>query len=187
MDLKAYQNLLKHKFQYIFPNNEIETEWRIKVEHLNIYSPRLDLAIGPFAVNTRNIQEYDLILETNRQFFESLIEIHNQNISGFNNLSSYTNFQNLLNTNKNARCLIALEIENQVSRKHLIGGAVNASAIGRVGLFVAWSDEKFRAMIRLNGYFNFLKSVEKNTYNVDNLLILHRDQMLNILNQYNQS
>ncbi len=65
-----------------------------------------------------------------------------------------------------------------------MGGAVNSSAMGRIGLFVAWNDEKFRAMLRLYGYFNFLKQVGKNTYNTDNLLIFHKDQLYTFLNNY---
>ena len=187
MNLKEYQNNIKNKLRNIFPELDVETEWRIKVEQFNIYSPRLDLAVGPFSINNRNIINYDNLLNTYRYFFDKLIKIHNNNLHIFNNYFSQTNFGNLLHTNRNARCFIALEIENKVSRKHLLGGAVNASAIGRVGLFIAWSDEKFRAMVKLNGYFNFLKEVEKNTYNVDNLLILHRDQLIDFLNNNNQN
>ncbi|WP_339218583.1 hypothetical protein [Paenibacillus sp. FSL W7-1332] len=44
---------------------------------------------------------------------------------------------------------MAIEIEHLVSRKHLMGGAINASALGRFGVVIPWSEEKLRAFIKI--------------------------------------
>ena len=45
----------------------------------------------------------------------------------------------------------------------LLGGAVNAAALGRIGIVVAWTSEKLKAFAKLRRYLNFLGIVGKNT------------------------
>lgn len=79
--------------------------------------------------------------------------------------------------NRNARCFLAIEIENKVSRKHLMGGAINAAAPGRAGLAVGWSDQMVRAFVKLRAYLLYLARVGKNTFDPFNLLIVNRIQL----------
>lgn len=81
-----------------------------------------------------------------------------------------------LSGNHNARCFLAIEIENKVSRKHLMGGIMNAVALGHLGLAVGWTADKVRAMFRARAYLHFLEAVDKPTLLVRNLLILSREQ-----------
>ena len=63
----------------------------------------------------------------------------------------------------------------------MIGGAVNASVLGRIGILVAWSPDKLRAAIKLRRYLEFLARVGKNTFDTTNLLILSKEQLLDVL------
>jgi len=190
MNVKEYQNSLLVSLKQIFPLLKIKQEWPAEIKDLNLYSPRLDLAIGPFAINTSLQNEYDQLQTRYHIFIDGLIEIHNQNIHSIYSVYPYKNYYSVTSTNKNPRCFITIEIENKVSRKHLIGGAINASALGRIGLFIAFTEEKFRAMKKLEGYFDFLSQVQKNTFNTGNLLILSKDQFSEYLDkskQYNNA
>jgi len=91
--------------------------------------------------------------------------------------------ENLWHRNQNARCLIAIEIENEVSRKHLMGGAINAAALGRIGIAVAWTDGKLRAFTNMKRYLDYLASVHKNTFDTANLVILSTDQLIQAIDQ----
>ena len=57
-----------------------------------------------------------------------------------------------------------------------MGGIMNAAALGHLGVMVAWTEEKLRAMFRARSYLFFLESVDKPTMTVRNLLILSRNQ-----------
>jgi hypothetical protein len=182
--LKRFQNHLKTKLQNIFPI--VEVEWIALREQNIIYSPRIDLAIGPFATRVCKIDEYDRIMRSKCKFFNILLKHHLSNIRSSDSygFDGELDFNTLLHQNTNARCLAAIEIENEVSRKHLIGGAVNASALGRVGIIIGWTPEKHRALIKLRKYLLFLKSVGKNTFKTTNLLIITKNQMLNTIEEY---
>jgi hypothetical protein len=75
---------------------------------------------------------------------------------------------------------LALEIENAVTRKHLLGGVVNACALGRLGILVAWTDPMLRAAFGTRKYLAFLGGVGKPSVNISNLLVLSREQTLTV-------
>jgi hypothetical protein len=91
----------------------------------------------------------------------------------FNGIS----LQRMSAANPNARCFMAIEVENRVSRKHLMGGAINAAALGRVGIVVGWSTEKMRALVRTRAYLQYLGFVGKQTFQTGNLLIMTPDDL----------
>jgi hypothetical protein len=184
MKVKRYQSIVRNKLIRIFSDLKIEKEWTASINQFNLYSPRLDIAIGPFAVNERLIEEYRVLQNKYDRFLRGLIDVHNSNLREIYNNYTCRVLETVENTNYNPRCFIAIEIENVVSRKHLIGGAINASALGKFGFLIAYNEEKFRAMRKLEGYFNFLSDVEKNTFNTNNLFILNKYQFLNYINQY---
>ncbi|WP_366345992.1 hypothetical protein [Paenibacillus amylolyticus] len=194
--LKVYQIQLRDMLREVFDSEDVYEEWSAMRDEygLSIYCPRLDVAVGPFATHERLGHTYDDML-TNpivESFLRKLVECNKVNLEryadGFVRPSKY---EEILFTNHNARCFMSIEIEHMVSRKHLIGGAVNASALGRFGIIMPWSDEKLRAFVKLIRYFQYLKYAEKNTFDTSNLLIVTKEQMDNaiieILNQKNQN
>jgi hypothetical protein len=80
--------------------------------------------------------------------------------------------------NWNARCFIAIDIENQSSRKHLMGSAINAGALGRIGVAVGWDQQKVNQFVRMRRYLRLLSSLGKNSFSTANLLVLHREQLV---------
>ncbi len=70
----------------------------------------------------------------------------------------------MLRKNRNSRCLIAIEIENTNSKKHMMGSIVNAASLGRIGIGVAYCDSAMRTFLGIVNYLNFLKRVEKNSF-----------------------
>ncbi|AHM67198.1 hypothetical protein PPSQR21_035600 [Paenibacillus polymyxa SQR-21] len=134
---------------------------------LSIYSPRLDIAVGPFATHEQLGNTYDDMLRNPviESFLRKLVECNKVNLEryedGFVRPSEY---EGILFTNHNARCFLSIEIEHMVSRKHLIGGAVKASALGRFGIIIPWPDEKLKAFVKLVRYFRYLRYAEKNTF-----------------------
>jgi len=182
MTLKEYQAKLVRELERVYPNVPIEKEWRTKIGS-GFYSPRLDVAVGPFAYNTLQYRtEYDRLMMSN-QLVERLLTIHKQNVHSAGWETCSTSFEELKNRNINGRCLLAIEIENSVSRKHLVGGAVNAAALGRIGVVIGWTSEKFHALLKLRKYLNFLGNVGKNTFDTTNLLVLNHEQLLQALEE----
>ena len=155
-------------------------EWASFTGYPKQYSPTLDLAVGPFSTvpGERRVGDYRRLAREHRHFLENLWACHVQNEAELNarNDQSASTLGSALAANRNARCFLAIEIENQVSRKHLMGGALNAVALGHLGIIIGWTEDKVRAMFRARNYLRFLERVEKPTISMGNLLILSREQ-----------
>jgi hypothetical protein len=182
-----YQKQIAQDLSRVYlPPTPIEVEWRAIANIRGLYSPRIDVAVGPFSVvrGGNCIAEYDELMDSSRDFIEQILEYHHANVTTYrandeqlNQALHFSNFDELKNINENARCLLAIEIENKVSRKHLLGGAVNAAALGRLGIVVGWTENKVKALVKLQTYWDFLGSVGKNTFNTRNLVILSPQQL----------
>jgi len=160
--------------------NECVVEWRAFVDRQDRYCPHLDLAVGPFSTvpGERKVEEYRLLSGTHRAFLNELWTCHSQNEArlGFQDDQCAADLDEALSANRNARCFLAIEIENVVSRKHLMGGVVNATALGHLGILIGWTADKVRALFRARKYLHFLTRVGKPAIAVGNLLVLGRDQ-----------
>jgi hypothetical protein len=173
-EVKQYQEVIANSLRRIYA--EVKTEWASLADEMNMYCPRVDIAVGPFATNQSFITEYDALMESSRGFINGIIDYHLENLDIHDDGDRARLFDELKSKNQNARCLMAIEIENKVSRKHLMGSAINAAALGRIGIAVAWTSEKLRAFVKLQEYLRFLDSVGKNTFDTTNLLILNSTQ-----------
>jgi hypothetical protein len=192
--INQFQSEIAASLKLLFPQPlaEVQKEWRAITNITGIYSPRIDIAVGPFSIirGENCIKAYDGLLRQSEHLITCLIENHCSNVKKYRHTDDsrikdalrLPTIQRLMDHNRNARCFLAIEIENEVSRKHLLGGAVNASALGRIGLVVGWTENKVEALIRLQAYWDFLASVGKNTYRTDNLLIVSPEQLRNALN-----
>ena len=180
-ELVEFQLGLCRDFHEVVRQYPVEAGWSsMRDEYgLEIYSPRIDVAVGPFATHERLGHIYDEMMDNPRirRFIERLIEYNRLNLERHDGFVRAATFEEITESNYNARCLIAIEIENQVSRKHLMGGAINASALGRIGIVIPWSNEKLKAFVKLVRYLQYLKYAEKNTFNTTNLLIITREQI----------
>ena len=186
MTLKKYQANIKLLLEEIF-HSETSCEWNTKMD-LQIYSPRPDIAVGPFSLenNTDFIKEYDRLYEANSLIIKKLISLHLNNIYSSISKNDLKNlieekFEEMKYFNFNSRCFIAIEVENKTSRKHLMGGALNASVLGRIGIAVGYNDKKHTAFLNLYRYFEFLQKVRKPTFRTCNLLIISHSQLADVL------
>jgi len=182
-----YQVRLKQNLSQIFQPEQVKTEWAAMSDEKNLYSPRLDAAIGPFATNRIYIDEYNHLVMQHKQLLSHLFEIHRSNLRDHGQPDNHFDFEYVCMRNQNARYFMAFEIENEVSRKHLMGGAINAAALGRVGLAIAWNPEKLKAFVRMRSYLLFLAEVGKNTFDPSNLLILSKDQTMDAIERFIQT
>lgn len=97
----------------------VESQWRPFLRHGHqMYSPAIDIAVGPFATERRFGDRYLELLNQSREFIEQVIAAHNQNVEV---REERTSFDAIAYFNENARCFLSIEIENTGSRKHCIG------------------------------------------------------------------
>jgi hypothetical protein len=180
-EILEYQDDLENRLSPIFFPEEVKVEWAsMQDEHdLTLYSPRIDVAVGPFATQERYGHIYDAMLDREQvqYFINRLVNFNRINLEAYGDFVRPVEYREIIYSNYNARCFMAIEIENFVSRKHLMGGAINASALGRFGVVIPWSNEKLRAFVKLVRYLHYLRYAEKNTFDTSNLLIVSRDQM----------
>jgi len=155
-----------------------------------IYSPKVDIAVGPFAIEKSYEDEHGRMVDSYHRLIDTWIHMFRQNWQSvigdrywrvpLHSPSGYRDFIEH-SANRNARCFIAIEIENENSRKHLMGSIINAGALGRLGILVAWQEKVLRAAIRMRAYFDFLQEAEKRTFNMNNVIVLSRNQLADSL------
>jgi hypothetical protein len=189
MSVVAYQAQVKALFEENL-GLETLTEWR-SLMNFGLYAPRVDIGIGPFAYENgiHMTAEHNYLFNNWHPFFIMLCHIHLENLELINNDTPeeqkramvMEKMEIIYHTNYNARCFIAIEVENNVSRKHLMGGAINAAVLGRIGIAVGYTEEKHRAFLKLYHYFEFLRNVDKPTFNTSNLLIISKDQLIDTI------
>ncbi len=187
MTTREYQNSIYPLLQAKLNGLTIEDEWTAFRSFSNHYSPRVDIAVGPFSTEQgqNQIDEYNRLVGRAdiNTFLRSLYDFHVTNIGKeCQNEINIPDFGRLLKKNQNARCFLAIEIENENSKKHIMGSLINAASLGRIGIGIAYSDKTFRTFIRILNYLGFLKRVGKNTYDTTNFLIIRKEQMTTLLN-----
>ena len=188
MLIKDYQEEIRKRLEHQLGSESV-CEWVTRMD-ANIYSPRLDVAVGPFSfVNgVQMIDEYDVLYDNKSKFLSKLVRAHLINLAIINQNTSHEESEmhvqykmdELRYFNRNSRCFMAVEIENSVTRKHLMGGAINASALGRIGIAIGYTEEMHNAFLNLYRYFQFLESVDKPTFKTKNLLIISASQFMDI-------
>lgn len=191
MTATEYQNLLTPIMTEKFENLEVVSEWRAFTGMNYQYSPRVDIAVGPFSVSPgpNRTVEYNQIIQRPLidSFLRSIYDAHIENIGEeWLNEINIPDFDILIRKNQNARCLMSIEIENSSTRKHIMGSMINAASLGRVGIGIAYNDSVLRTFIRMLNYMGFLKRVEKNAYDTTNFLIVTKEQFQEIVNQNNE-
>ena len=156
MKAKEIQAAIRGKLSQLFSDDLVKSEWSVRtaatdrVFDKSIYSPRLDIAVGPFNV-TRDRKNDDLAAigeHAHHPFVRWLRdEVGRQNHGGFY-------------FNPNPRCLLAIELEFSTSSKHILGGITNASLLGSIGVILGPAKyiDKIR---RISRYAARLRQVKK--------------------------
>lgn len=188
--VSRYQKKLFIKLLANFKGMEHEWSAFNTLPRKYLYAPRVDIAISPFNDNDDVPKEKkELINKLVRQkeikrFIEQCHRHHLANLR--KDLYEYANpasLEEVLESNNKPRCLIAIEIENTNSKKHIMGSVVNAASLGKIGIGIAYSEEAYRAFLRIINYFAYLFAKEKGSYNTANFLVLRVEQFEEVLQE----
>jgi len=185
MTAKQYQKSIQQGLEKKLSTLEIKSEWAAFSKIKYQYSPRVDIAVGPFSTTPgeNKTNEYNQMLQNEAidRFLRKVYDFHVENVGEeLLNEINIPRFDDLKHKNRNARCFLAIEIENTSSKKHIMGSMVNATSLGRIGIGVAYNDSVKRTFLRILNYLAFLKRVEKNTYDTTNFLILTKEQLISL-------
>ena len=154
------------------------------------YSPIIDVTVGPFS-ETKGVSlyaEYDKLVDFSRDLIGDMLEQFWMNYQEFGNgyfraedrrlPDSYKDFfSGEENTNWNARCFLAIEVEDSGSTKHLLGDMINASISGRVGILIGYNEDKFQTFMRHLEYLAYTVAAGKIRFNSKNILVLTPEQL----------
>jgi hypothetical protein len=181
MTAKEYQDTVIPLLANKLNDLEVIGEWSAFRGINYQYSPRVDIAVGPFSItpNANQTAEYNRILgqENTDAFLKRIYDFHVENIGDeWINEINIPEFNFVTRKNQNARCFLAIEIENSSTKKHIMGSMINAASLGRIGIGIAYNNSVKRTFLRILNYLAFLKRVEKNTYDTTNFLILTKEQ-----------
>jgi hypothetical protein len=113
-EFEEYTDSICCQFRRIYTSIEVKPEWDSMRGEIGLYSPRLDIAVGPFATSDRFIERYNRLMDASQQLIQSLIDIHSYNVRNFDHEPYSLTFDQLRQKNSNSRCLFAIEIENRV-------------------------------------------------------------------------
>jgi predicted AlkP superfamily pyrophosphatase or phosphodiesterase len=188
MNAKEFQANISVQLSAKLENLEVVCEWRAFENMPYQYSPRVDIAVGPFSValGRNRIADYNQLLRNVniKVFLSQIYDFHIENIGDeWLNEINIPEFDFLIRKNQNARCFCAFEIENTSTKKHIMGSMINAASLGRIGIGIAYTESAKRTFVRILNYLGFLKRVNKTTYDASNFLIITKEQIESLLNE----
>ena len=146
-------------------------------EEDGLYSPRVDVAVGPFSGPGQQLgPEYNRLMRKLGRWLPDCLDLFKENARRFKLKDPVPNIADFERINYNSRCLIAIEIERSGTRKHMLGDLLNAGSLGRIGLIIGWDEDTCEAFIHIMNYFRFLTSKGKPSYRAGNVLVISRGQ-----------
>jgi len=158
------------------------------------YSPRIDISVGPFS-EIRGVSlwnEYDDLVVFSKVLVNDLLQQFKINYEkfgkGFFDINERTipkDYRSFLSNHKdvnwNARCFMAIEVENKGSKKHLLGDILNVSISGRIGIVIGYNNNTFNSFLRQLEYLAYTIEAKKLKFNSRNVIILKPEQFEDIL------
>lgn len=193
-----YTQELAACLRYIYGDHSlVKIEWRAmlseEVRHQRrnhprqsrMYNPVIDVAVGPFATHQRHVRDYDRMTRDYEGFLSRILTAHKRNLNRFGSDYRAQTLYDLCGGNPNARCFLAIEIEKgNPDLKYLMGSMINASALGRIGILVAWNQCRLNSLLRVRENFLYLSELGKNTFDTTNLIFLGKDQLTDALGRF---
>jgi len=201
---KEYENKIAELLHAFFANKmHVIKEIRVRKglryrsqKGYRCYSPIIDISVGPFS-ERRGVslwKEYDDLVEFSSMLINDMLQqfkVNYQNFGeGFFEIKERTiprSYRNFLSANEdanwNARCFMAIEVENSGSKKHLLGDILNVSISGRIGILIGYNDKTFNSFLRQLEYFAYSIKAGKLKFNSKNIIVLKPDQFESILNK----
>jgi len=165
----------------LFGSENVVPEWDVAKNSRDaysreLYSPRVDVAVGPFNIDANIDYNNNRIQETYEKYkrFFQLIRSN----------SDRPNTD--LVPNQNPRCFLVIEVESKNSRKHRLGSMVNASALGKIGVIVALNEKVFNSLVKIRKYLEYLERVQKPGRAPANILVITMEDFLARLHELMQ-
>ena len=130
----------------------IKDECRMRIG--TVYSPRCDVAVGPFSYRDRNYNSTYIRLANVPQIASFISDLRTRALA-------FPHYDPL-SYNNNPRCFISIEVEDRTAKdvKHLLGSMMNSSLMGKFGIIVV-SDRHLQYATRLLQYLDFVERVGK--------------------------
>ena len=83
--------------------------------------------------------------------------------------------------NWNARCFLAIEVEDSKGSKHLLGDMINVGIAGRIGFITGYNKEKYETLLRQLEYIVYRVEAKKIKFNSRNILVLKPSRFEDII------
>lgn len=165
----------------IFGEDNVKKEWSVTKDSRDgytkrLYSPILDIAVGPFCIDEnvyQNETRMGEVIRAKSNFIRKILRCSETPRIGIEEFLS--------NKNQNPRCFLAIEIEKSGSRKHMLGNIANTSIIGAIGIVVPFDDKALVAYRRICDYINFAAKVGKTRNIFKNVLIIKNQAFIHCL------
>lgn len=166
----------RHKYE----REIVSVEKHMKIES-NLYSPRCDIAVGPFAFTCRYDENYNNLLnQRNIKAFLRILLQRSENRSSEN----VENFiRGCRNQNRNPRAFIVIEVEGSSCRngKLILGSMVNASIMGQVGIIIPYKNNTAQ---RVHTYINEMGNRGKTPKIFMNLIVIKKEKLDEIMTHH---
>lgn len=163
------------------------------------YSPIIDISVGPFS-EVRGVSlwgEYDNLVRFSSHVIDDMLEQFKSNYQEFGEgyfrieertlPDSYREFltadenQTVESLNWNARCFMAIEIEDSRNPKHLLGDMINVSVSARVGIVIGCNQDSLAAFLRQLDYLAYTVKAKKVRFSSKNIIVLKPEQLKTVL------
>jgi len=158
------------------------------------YSPIIDVSVGPFS-EERGVSlwnEYDALVNYSNNLIDEMLQQFGLNYQEFGEgyfrieerrlPIGYIDFLSTArDVNWNARCFMAIEVEDSGSRKHLLGDMFNVSISGRLGVVIGYNQDKYETLLKELEYLAYTIEAKKIKFNSRNIIVLKPEQFEEIL------
>ena len=162
------------------------------------YSPIIDISVGPFS-EERGVslwESYDNLVSFSGNLIDVMLAAFRHNYQEFgegyftieertlpNNHHEFLTSSRSIrgSSNWNARCFIAIEVEDSGSRKHLLGDMINVSISGRIGIVVGYNPDLYETFFKQLDYLSYTVRAKKIQFNSRNIIVLKPKQLEDIL------
>lgn len=159
----------------------IKSQKSMKIEE-GFYSPRLDIGVGPYAFQPGNLNSLYSTLLKKRNTCNLIKNIAEKGFYLLKTINEgFIENSDCINQNDNARCFLAIEIENKTTRKHFMGSSLNASMMGKIGIVIC-EGESARNLEKLFGYIKEMIHREKSPEIMKNVIWIKKEEFDKVIN-----
>jgi hypothetical protein len=167
--LRGRQNWQNPHDKHDYERELVKVEKHMRIKS-GLYSPRCDIAVGPFAFDCQYGEVYKKLLGNKgiKIFLRELLSSCRKPRVDLQDFVRHCTEQN-----KNPRAFIVVEVEGSSCRngKHILGSMVNATTMGQIGIIVPYRDKTAK---RVYAYIDEMAGRRKTPKIFGNLIIIDK-------------